>query len=228
MTALEVFKPHQTPSGLYSAHPGGQSGNDILFSAEVLICLSTMLSENDFIMETKAVVRAIRKECETEDGLFARGNGYSQDQIGPDDLIGLGAISPFLAIECLDYLRSHWGYYKTGKNPHWLAPWMYRFPALIAHLNFAAGRKPNIFLRTAWCWSVAFGNRDDDQDSWILNSIMIYTTMQSRYLCGWPERAAIARYNSRLKSRWGSIRECLALYFGGPNAISSNFPEKFA
>lgn len=206
------FNIYKSPSGLYSNNPGGSSGNDLLFTAESIICLQQAGEwklEDDNQME-----QAVINHCQTIPGLFNRGPGFEQDQEGPDDYVGLGIISEKIAAQILDYGWFHLWYMKTSNSARWYQPIFLRFPALIAHLNWCAGRKPNWFLRLAWAFSVAFGNKYRDQDSYILNALLCYVAQDK----GWLEHWAYNKYKKALESDWGTLKICLTAYFNNPEA----------
>jgi hypothetical protein len=211
------FERLRTPQGLFS-NSGGESGNQILFTGEAILCMRAagVWSPDD----QAKISLAIAEHCSTENGLIHRGPGYSQDQISVDDYIGLGVISPVLAGMVMSQGAGNFWYFKTGENPSFWAPFLGRFPALWAHLAWCSNATPNWFLRLAWVYSVAFGNKND-QDSWILNGVLVRMAGHK----GWLEKWATRQYIKKLEARWGNLNRCLATYFGSPDhPIAKHWP----
>jgi hypothetical protein len=217
MSIRNEYEVYRTPEGIFSNVPGGRSGNDPLFTAEALISLR---ATDEWTKADDALIDAeIDIACRIEKGLYGRGPGYMQDQISVDDHVGLGIISARVAKDIRSYGWHHFWYFKTGENVAFWAPFLGRFPALWAHLAWCAGEKPNWFLRLGWAYSVAFGGKPGDQDSWILNSLLVHVAGNK----GWLERLATRRYLKGLKSSWGTIKACYAAYFGNPNHPTAKY-----
>lgn len=199
------------------------SGNDILFSAMGAMCRRRLgLWEKS---DQESLQIALKVFAQAEPGLYRR-PGWEQDQIGLDDVVGLGVVSVEVARQVLSYLRDHCGYYKTApfadrRITTLLAPWLYRHVALITHLRWCAGEKPNWFQRIAWAFSVAFSGSEKTQDTWFLSRLLIYGA--GGY--GGIERLAGRIYWARLAKAWGSFRNVLNSYFGSEHPLSNYWEE---
>ena len=218
MSLKDEFSKFRTPQ-LFYTDTGGDSGNQLLFTAEAIVCMRAAQVWD--IADQISTELAIAKTCQIESGLYGRGPGYMQDQISVDDSIGLGIISWAFAIRVRSYGWKHFWYFKTGQNVAFWAPFLGRFPALWAHLAWCSYEVPNIFLRMAWCYSVAFGGKPGDQDSWILNNLLIKACFKPGIL----EKMAIMRYKKQLAKEWGTLGKCLTRYFGFEHPIAKYWPE---
>lgn len=162
-------------------NPEGSSGNAVLFAAEEAILRRKL----DDWSGSVTLVQSIRACCEIERGLLKRPHPFSQDQESLDDYIGLAAIDPGLAREALAYGRAHFyrplpflklAYQYSMRNEEKdVIAWLGRFPAMIAHLQFAAGETPPLWRRLWWTASIAMSGKPDQQDPWILSWVMLET-----------------------------------------------------
>lgn len=224
------YAPHFDEYGLMRPE-----GNCLLFTAQYA-CLLKRKGYMD--PETRdALVFAVH-DCQVDPpmGLYQRHPvAFVGDQEGPDDYIGLGAIVyacsvPSIAQEILDFgrcchYRPFWPlklkYYYPNHIPYQTAPnvcaWLGRFPAVIAHLQWAAGEVPSLWRRLWWAGTVAltgcFGpdyDKDGGQDAWIL-SFMLCEVAPDRVL----ERWAKGVFRKRLLKVWGDggMRAVFARYF---------------
>lgn len=179
----------------------GRSGNAALFSSEYLAAGGKL--------ELAGIIR-----CEVISGLFIQHPvHFRADQNSPDNLTGLGYIAwrldPTIAARILKHLRENHFFYVTEIGVDGLRAWFGRFPALIAHLQWAAGEKPNFLMRLAWCVSVGFKLDKTVHDSWILSWLLTLVAGDR----GWMERWATRRFWKKFP--WPSMADCLAEYFGG-------------
>lgn len=108
---------------------------------------------------------------------------------------------------------------------NWTA-WLGRFPQIIAHAQFAAGERPNLFRRIAWAFSVWECGRwfdKDGTDPWILTWHLVRTfreSAQDSILC----ELACASYHQRLFKKWpGGLSSVFAQYFGWPHPLTKWF-----
>lgn len=221
MGVREDYQPYKTRLGFYTNTPGGNTGNDLLFSAEAaLVMMKHGVWTGD---DTAELDRAIYRHARTPAGFLQR-PGWEQDQISLDDFIGVAAYSyktnQLLAAAMYSYGQEHhfvWGplqfrfHFSNTNDQSDYHAWLGRFPALIAHIAWAAGRKPSWFQRIAWCLSVAFSGKPEDQDEWILNWLLIEVGGDK----GWSERLATIIYHFRLqRAHPGGLAAVFARYFG--------------
>lgn len=230
--------PDGSLTGVFS--PKDAAGNGLLFSAERLIAYrqQEVVNGNDLADFARLV-----KAREIEPGLYLRtpkGTPFSDDQQKADDYYGMAAVSYLLAMELFENgkrRKFRWApfgrfgiyfftiplpyYYPTrGQDDHDPGAWFGYLVGFVSHLRICAG-KAWPWHRWIWAFSVAFGSKDDDQDSWLINWVMIYANKDP----GWLERKAIERYQSRLKERWnGRIGDVFARYFGVAGAPNYSHP----
>lgn len=209
------FEEYTNDAGFVSRAPDSTSGNDLLYSC---IAAILMMKHGVWDPEDAADFHAAILGCRIEPGLYAR-PGWEQDQIGPDDMIGLLAWSykqdPNIADAILDYGRKglhplDYYYPSAGQSKFDIRAWLGRSPSWIAHLEWAAGEKPGWIRRLAWAFSVAFSGKRDQHDEWILSWLLI-TVAGDR---GWIERWATQHYYKRLSRIFPSgLKDVFALYF---------------
>jgi hypothetical protein len=175
---------------------GGNSGNALLFHAHYVWTLNR---RGWWSSEDRAITKGCVQKCQIEPGLFRRsqhGLGFSDDQEGPDDYVGLismtgadpwfqfaqdflrygrgvkVAIGPALRLGGHPILATLLGWIRLRYvfnnrlpgtllepvrdsdqvKPNWSA-WLGRFPAVIAHAEFAAGERVPLWRLAA---AVAF------------------------------------------------------------------------
>ena len=218
MSVQSDFQAYTNELGFVSNAPNGSSGNDLLFTAEArLVRLNQGAWTND---DQAQMLSNIHTKAELSPGLYTR-PGWTQDQEDPDDYYGLATMDPNVAQAILSYGQSHFWYFKTVSNPAWFEPIFFRFPALIAHVKWCAGHKPNLFLRLYWAACVAYSGSLTSQDPWLLNNLLISVAGNK----GFIEKLATKIYKSRLKKIWGTLGNVYAAYFGNdkhPLAVYNN------
>lgn len=193
MGIIESFKPYKDKFGLISPD-GNPSGNGLVYTAAYL---QTLKDHNEIPLGELMSAYDVVMSCYERTGLLKR-NPEHRDQEGPDDYIAIGLLSVLvggvggvIAKSVLAYGRAniqHIGpikfrYVYNNECPgtfmtrdmgtNWSA-WMGRFPALICHLEFAAGEQPNLFNRLAWIAAVmkACTASAKNQDSWTQTKMM--------------------------------------------------------
>ncbi len=209
MSIQSDFQTYTNSLGFVSNTPNGSSGNDLLFSAEAAITRKKYGAWNRF--DQTLLINNINMSSKIAPGLYGR-PGWRQDQEAPDDYYGLATLDPSVANDILTYGQQHWWYFKTVMAPTWYDPLFIRFPGLIAHVKWCAGKKPNIFLRLFWCMSVALCSATS-QDSWLLNNILTTAAGDK----GFIEKIATKIYKYRLKKIWGTLGNVYAAYFNNKN-----------
>jgi hypothetical protein len=200
---------------------GGSSGNAVLFAAEEKILRAKLKDWS--ADQQESLFRIISTECMLWRGLLFRLPPFRQDQEGLDDYIGAASIDPRLAQDILSWGREHryrpfkWlslsYYYCNTADETKLEAWFGRYPALIAHIQWAAGEVPPLWRRLWWFFSVAFSGSKDNQDPWILNWIMIETAGSRTCL----NRLASAIYRWRLERAYVGLAHVFARYFNDAN-----------
>jgi hypothetical protein len=172
--------------------------NAVLFSAEERMLRLKLGTWGEF--EQRRLSDAISIYLIQKNQLVRPPN-WRQDKEGPDNHIGLGACGgPLLALSVLGYLERDWTY---------LAGFYLRFPAIVAHLTWAAGGKPTLWRRLYWAVSVALSGSGTNQDAWIQSWLMLETAPPLGL-----ERLAAAVYWYRLKREWISLGVVFMAYFG--------------
>lgn len=214
MIAPEAFTPW-TFNGFVSSQLF-ESGNGLSYTSQALVCLKANGSHEDNDPRVIQFLQAIAR-CEITRGLYSRYGLPRIESTSVDDLISLASGDLWTARGIRDYLKLTWGFYDAtapGQKWNW-STWMYRFPGLTAHLDYASLSKPNAFLRLAWAvsfWITARKPRTV-QDSWMQASLMLWAyehSGQKTWLC---DRAA---------SYWkrnapNSIGELFGEYSGFPD-----------
>jgi hypothetical protein len=165
------------------------------------------------------------KKCETSEGVLSRTPSKAGGQEGPDDYTGVAAASSAFADSMVDHGRSHfWVFNNVGKdirNPDGSINWaafFIRFPALVAHMRYSAGYRPNLFLKTAWRLSVlTCGLLNNDQDSWILTWLLIHAAGDRGTVNKFITRTWVRKLRKRFP---GGISEVFRNYFGFNHPIS--------
>jgi hypothetical protein len=111
-----------------------------------------------------------------------------------DDYLSRACVTHDDAERILNHGLDHWGFYDVeGHSLFAKKRWkqfLWRSPGFIAHLYFAAGRKPNPFLILAWVVSVFICTLQGKhkQDAWMQTHLMILAYEENRYrswLCNW-------------------------------------------
>lgn len=211
-------------------NPGSPSGNSLLFTAEKFIALT--IERGAPSLEDAEEFSRLVARAQLSPGLYARtpaGYAYHEDQEGHDDYIGIAAASAVLGTpHALAIVQQGenpfklWGpidinhYYPNKPGALDWRAWFGRFPATVAHFEYAAGVTPNLWHRLMWAYSVATAGADEPtaQDPWILSWLMVKTTEGHE---GWMARQAVAIWRTRLKRHWpGGIGQVLARYFNNP------------
>lgn len=220
------WSAYRDPVGFLSGQraPNGSDGNAMLFAAHekrLRVKLGDWSDGDEAMLMTR-----IRRLCEKKAGLILRPPPFSQDQDSVDDFIGYASISPSLAGDALRYGRANlfrpkiFGsligfryHYSILSDEQDVVAWLGRFPALIAHFQFAAGETPWLWRRLWWFFSVAFSGSRTNQDPWILNWQMLETE-GGKSLLG---RAAFRIYRWRLNRNWVGLAHVFSEYLRDPN-----------
>jgi hypothetical protein len=115
--------------------------NGLLYTSQG--CVIMQLRKVDY--DRKAIASTIAS-CEVKPNLFRRSPTNPQDQEGPDDYIGLGALAGVCGFH--DIARDILEYGNSGQVPYTYnnvepgkftgGSWMGRFPAMIIHWKMAA------------------------------------------------------------------------------------------
>lgn len=243
MTIRESYAKYTDPFGLVSGNPNPleSAGNAILFTAQKLWALHNrmLLNQDDVDQFTKSIY----SECQVVPGLYRR-NRFTNDQEGPDDLVGLASTSLF-GTPYAELLLSYgersffkWGpfkfrYYYPNFPPYAAKPnaraWLGRQPQLIAHFQFAAGELPPLWRRIWWAVVIATTRllrpdpyAEGGQDAWTLSWLLVKTYelashRKAELRSFWCDYALPFWYR-RYKKTWpGGINEVFEHYFADPN-----------
>jgi hypothetical protein len=180
-------------------HPSESESNAVLFSAceRVLrLRLRTWGPVDQF-----RLAQALELAGIVQGGKLMRPVPWRQDEERPDDHIGIGACgAPGAARAVLDYFDGH---------PVYLSAFKYRFPAIIAHLEWAAGERPSLWRRIYWMLSFLVSGGAGDQDPWVQGFLMLETAPES-----WQKRLAAGIYWARLKRAWpGGLAQVFSGYW---------------
>ncbi len=205
--------------------PQGSDGNAMLRAACEMTLrqgLGTWKSDDQ-----DALFERVRDLCEIRPGLIQRLPPFSRDQEGLDDYIAYVLIDPVFAFAALQYGRASfyrplkWApwlripyQYSIKRDPHDVAAWLGRYPALVAHMEWSThAMTPPLWRRVWWAASVAFSGSSDNEDPWVLSWLMIVSAGRRR----WLERLATDIYLWRLKRSKGSLALLFAAHFRNPN-----------
>lgn len=201
----------------YMPEPGHDQ-NAIRFTAEAYYLL---YKYGDLPAES---FRSIMKEAEIEKGLYKRGGRDAIEQIGPDDLILLSAVSFLIgentiAKNIYEYGIKHFHIFNnTDPGYFTFSAWMGRFPAWRAHLKFCAGVKPN-FLEL-WLFKIAMrytmkSYSIQNQDAWVFSYFMLLVASYRE-----PNiRPLFQEFQDALKAQLGeaSLKQVLGSYYQKPD-----------
>ena len=196
-----LIKDYQDAYGLVSNEPvpAGQkesSLNGLLYTSEYMV---TLLQRGECESHDFEIFNRIVEHCSICPGYYIR-HPLSTDVSSFDDYVGISAASSKFAQNILDYSGE-----RKGIDGHQVRLWLQR--QVIAHLLFAAGRKPNFFDRFIWCISIissmfaAKTNQDAHMLSWLLVYRMAkgYKTTHKAHLCALVGLVWLKVYRARFK-----------------------------
>jgi hypothetical protein len=209
------------------------SGNCLMFLGEEMI-IRRDLGRHEAIEDVVRLAE-LAGLCEIQPGNYRRtpaGCGFSYDQEGWDDYVGLTAAATVMIdhepVVCLRLFAMisaivlfgekhffRWGPFRFRNAwptpPGLVAPdetkdaraWFGRYPQFMAHLRWCSGGKPNLFQRLVWCWSVAFaGFFDRDGQDPWRLTYLLVRARRSRPGAWLPERLAERIWRFRFLKRW--------------------------
>jgi hypothetical protein len=202
------------------------TNNGLLYTAEA--CVIMQLRGVTF--DRNAIASAIAS-CEVKPGLFRRSPTNPQDQEGPDDYFGLGALAGVcgfhdIARDILEYGKSsgkppfNYNYNNIDPGKFTTGSWMGRFPAIIIHWKIAAGEQPTTADFTVWSGALEVSARnnmktDSPQDPWLQSWLMVLT-YQTSGIHSIIADAAVKNWWSLLHQRWpGGIKQAMVTYLAG-------------
>jgi hypothetical protein len=213
------------------------TNNGLLYTAEA--CVIMQLRGVNY--DRSAIASAIAS-CEVKPGLFRRSPSNPQDQEGPDDYIGLGALAGVcgfhdIAREILDYGKSGivpYNYNNVEPGRLTGGSWMERFPAMIVHWKMAAGEQPSTVELIIWGSALEYSarhnmNADSPQDPWLQSWLMVLTYQTSAFRSSVTD-AAVTDWWNLLYQRWpGGIKQAMTTYLsaGAKGNPLSEFIEDF-
>jgi hypothetical protein len=225
VTETEVrsdFEPFFDPDGFIGPKAGQGSGNGLLYTAEYVVILRQLgfLKPADLIKYENLCLK-----CEISPGCYNRSPG-DRSQEGPDDYTGVAAASPINADRSLRHGESNfWIYNNNGKGIrdssgkiNWAA-FMGRFPSLLAHMKYGAGRKLGLITWLAWQIAVLGCALSDtaDQDSWFLTWLLVHTGGQKSMVNRWISKLWVGNLRKQFP---GGIQEVFEKYFGFQHPIA--------
>lgn len=218
---IDDFKPYVFEPGIVSTQGfiNGNSGG----STGLAWCLIALSGGRLPRADIFAVFRQI---CDG-DGILRRGPGSTVFCPAEDHYAfwaGLFLNGDEGASELISYGWKHLWFIgpKTWKDiPR---SWFGRFPGLIAHLYYCAGKRPNFILRFFWRLAVTHG---DSQDSFMQRWAMIQAISKSQLFgltkiysheAAAPELNAIAKFWDQLRaSAYKDMRGVMRAYIGDEN-----------
>jgi hypothetical protein len=161
-------------------------------------------------------IEPVLNACRVKQGLYKRSVGDAHQSA--DDYYGL--VAGLYLNNCwydvhriLNYGRETLWIYNS-KNPGRFSfrAWFGRFPGLIAHITFGAGKRPSAFFRLAWALSVVWATwqKPKNQDAYIQGWCMVQTYLHSEYRDPRCDTAA-SLFQKRLK-QIGGLTQILADY----------------
>lgn len=229
MSAALDFESFQDSIGLIQPREGAgkdgscASGNGLLYTGEACAVMGS-----DEISYFRNSFASALNACERYPGLFLR-HPKCTDQESVDDYVGIGAASYFLAsghaervlergnrfpFLLFGVLPLRFYYANEGQSSFDLRAWLGRFPALIAHLRYAAGQPPGFIPSLVHALSIAFSpwkNEDEPILSWLMLRV---AENQSG-----PARMAGKIFRARLVHKYmdGGMKQVFSLYLGNPN-----------
>lgn len=190
---------YRDPLGLLGGkrNPTEPESNAVLFSA----CERTLRLR----LGTWEIIDQVRLDAEVahlvQGGRLTRPEPWTQDEERPDNHIGLGGTGSKSA--CAAVLLHF------DSNPFYLSGFKFRFPAIIAHLEWAAGKTPALWRRLYWFGSFLVSGDSEHQDPWIQGFLLLETAPDS-----WVKRMAEAVYWWRLRRNWpGGLAQVFERYF---------------
>lgn len=214
--AYGLVHPNKNPG------PNNWSGNGLLFTAEALMLI---YKDSPPSVEEQREIERIYNSCEAEAmGLYRRHPvAFLRDQEAIDDYIGIGAAAYItgtgMAVEVLEYGRAHhWLMNNVDGKWNWSA-WLGRFPAMICHLEFAAGGRSSLWKRLWWALTVAFQPWSSESDP-ILSWLMVTVCAKRSFVCS----LATDHFYRRLKKRYpGKMRQVFEIYFNSTDHPIAKF-----
>ena len=218
------------------------SGNGLLYTSLAYLLLAVRARQ--YGVQFAEMVR----KCYLLPGLLRRGPAHP-DHEGPDDYLAVGAAAGVLRLgafggackqvagEILRYGRAHWWMMNNVDPGRWRwSSWFGRFPALIAHLEWAAWEPPPLWRRLAWAGALWLASRAEarQQDSWVQSWMMVLTVeaLDVESLTPtlrWWEYRAMDNWRHRARGVFpGGLRQCLGEYFGnGEHPLVRYAPENW-
>lgn len=146
-------------------------------------------------------------------GVFSRySDRLSNTQI--DDLVSLACLQEY-AWEIRYTLWKNWGFLDvhapTQASWNW-TQWFYRFPALLAHLDFSLNDRPALFKQVAWAVSmfISANKPHADQDNWMQSHLMALVYMRSTEKTDLCDRAL----NYWISKKPQNMKTVVASYIG--------------
>lgn len=241
MSLRNDIKPYLDPNGLVTVNPyktpDDSTGNGVLYLSEfVTICELT--GEIDIVDDLDSDYHAAIQRCmPVAYGLLHRSPTH-QDQIGPDDYIGMfvGAWAtrkPYLAEATITYALSHFGflnnevpgtYRKRDGRFNWSA-FLVRQPQLIAAAYWAADKKAPIFTTLWTAATIALaGFRTDlgNTDSRILAWMLSRMAREKSWLC---KKATKVFERRLLRDYENGMKDIFTKYFNKEHPLAKYVPK---
>lgn len=181
MSIREDFKEYADSDGMLTPNfhpPVNSTGNGLLYTAEEMITLHELKL---LTLEDQRAWDEIVKSCLVDGGMLKRNKYKNNEQNSHDDYTGVLTAcylldSDFFTRNIYQYGKEHWWNF-NNVNPGKFtgASWLGRFPALIAHMYWCAGKTPNLFLRlyTALATIVSSSSDRKNHDNWMLTYLRI-------------------------------------------------------
>jgi hypothetical protein len=239
----DTWAPYRDRFGLIHSVPVDKTtqdpstNNGLLYTAEACVIMQLRRVSYD-----RSAIASTIASCEVKPGLFRRSPTNPQDQEGPDDYIGLGALAGVCGFH--DIARNILAYGSGGGLPYnynnvepgkfTAGSWMGRFPAIIIHWKIAAGEQPSTFEFAIWSGALEYSarnnmNADSPQDPWLQSWLMVLTYQTSGFRSAVAD-AAVKDWWDLLNRRWpGGIKQAMTTYLsvGAQGNPLSEFIEDF-
>jgi hypothetical protein len=163
--------------GLITNTKRGESGNDLMYTAEWLLTRLMWDKTEINILDT------ISTRYQGNIGQYFRHpDHYSWGHQSIDDLIGIAALHAEYAAEILKFIQSNHGLYPTTPNPNklfsrswfkfYVQIFLSRFQGFIAFLKIRSGKRPNWFQRW-WLRKLVILKVPKDLDGWRKSYLMV-------------------------------------------------------
>ena len=226
---------HSVPVDKTTRNPS--TNNGLLYTSEA--CVIMQLRNVNY--DRRAIVSTIAS-CEVKPGLFRRSPTNPQDQEGPDDYIGLGALAGVCGFHDIGRSILHYGrdgvvtnnYNNVDPNKFTWTSWMGRFSGADYSLKARCGEKPNTAEFVIWSAALEFSARDNmgthsPQDPWLQSWLMVLTYEASEFRSNVAD-AAVTNWWGLLRQRYpGGIKQAMTEYLsaGAQGNPLSEFIEDF-